>query len=443
MAGLPHTALLLLTVAALQCSSACADEPLDSVLESWVAGARNIERPSIATAQARYGEELSRHQLEAAVFLWTPDSVDSLKSRFAWSFVTDETLRPITYVPLSDPIEDAPTSSQAPGHILLSGSPISDVDRAFIGTVAVFWNTETHHLESIHFAGEYANVRFANVPRASDAVIQQAAYYPPAEDETENAATGSDEVQTASAVLIDEGDPFVDEISRILERWAAASANGDEWELLITSSDVNHVFASETQFYVLMRGDGQETIEVRWDPVVVDPDAVNPERLTPDGTPYRLQPGPAMSWVFTPEFAIFANPISQTMRRTDSSMYDSFPWYRHPRHTPSCMTFYLPVNADELAARYQWEVESRDENSIRLRGIPSDSDVAASVSLVEIELGATNGLPRMIRCVDSSGSHEHIMQVVDRSRPTGLTRELILGAYSSFGPAPEKPNQPR
>jgi hypothetical protein len=49
----------------------------------------------------------------------------------------------------------------------------------------------------------------------------------------------------------------------------------------------------------------------------------------------------------------------------------------------------------------------------------------------------------MVRCFDASGSNEHVMQVIERTRPVGLTQELILEGYATFAPAPEKPGRPR
>src|SRR5688500_18176010 len=130
MAGLTQTALLLITFVALPCSLACADDPLDGILDAWVDEAREVERPTVDIAQARYGQELSMHQLEAAVALWSPDSLESLTSRFAWSIT-------------------AGTQSA----FWLTGVPVSEVDRAFIGTVEVLWDAEARRPASIRFVG--------------------------------------------------------------------------------------------------------------------------------------------------------------------------------------------------------------------------------------------------------------------------------------------------
>jgi hypothetical protein len=415
----------LLWVATAPAAAAKADDQLAQVLQAWVDGSRDIEPPTLQIAQARFGEQLSVHQLEAAIDLWTPDSRESLTSRFEWSITS----------------RDRET-------LLLAGIPVDEVDRVFIGRVEVTWNLNTQRPTGILFAACPVQVSFASLPRPNDLTTRQAAYYPAAVVEGEQSAIDGPEVRTASAVVVDgQLTDFADsadaDVNAALQRWADASSTAGAWELRLNAYDLNHVFGSEQQYYAMMRGDGQGTIEIRWDPRLIEPGEVNHHRLTPSGAPYRLQSGPAAAWVFTPDAAIFANVGEQTLRRLDWTSFDHLPWHKHPLHTPSCMTYFLPVHADDLLAHYDWSSASQTASVTVLRGTPKTSDIADSVSVIEVELSTASGLPRQIRCFDASGNHEHVMQLIERVSPVGLTADIILEGYVNYAPAREKPSGPR
>jgi hypothetical protein len=415
------TGISLLLLLAVCGSDARADDRVDELLQQWVDGAANVERPSQATAQARFGRDLSEHQLQAALTLWVPESIESLTSQFDW------------------------TAASTANGFVLTGSPRSDVDRAFIGRVDVLWNQESQRPTRIQFALRPVAVTFATIRRRRMGVIHQAAFYPPSEGELPVDDTNDrHEVRTASATVVaDSAGTVQSEVATLLERWAAASVTSDAWELRLQASDIDNVFASEQQYYVTMRGDGAGTIEVCWDPVLLEPGSVDTERLAPDGTPFTLQEGPARNWVFTSDEALFADTRSQLVRRLPLSSFNHFPWYKHPLHTPSCMTFNLPVDANELASRYLWEIVSRDAQQVHLHGTPADDEVSQSISAVDVVLNAGTCLPEEIHCFEAGGSHEHVMQLLERAIPVGLTQDVILSGYSSFSPVPEKGSEPR
>ena len=60
------------------------------------------------------------------------------------------------------------------------------------------------------------------------------------------------------------------------------------------------------------------------------------------------------------------------------------------------------------------------------------------MSAVDITLNAGTGLPEMVRFTEAAGNHEHVMQLVERTVPIGLTAEVILEGYSHLAPAIEK-----
>lgn len=419
--------LAVLWLLAAEASIARADDDVQQVLRQWVSAATSIEPPSLATAQARFGRELSAHQLQTAISLWAPASVESLSSQFDW----------IISPPTANGIDSI--------DLILTGTPRNDVDQAFIGEVVVHWNRETHRPTQIVFGGNSRPVTFATLRRPSLGVIQQAAFYPP--DGTEsplNRSNDNSEVRTASATVDSVGSrSATDTVATLLDRWAAASATPLAWELRLKAFEINHVFATEQQYYVTMRGDGAGTIEICWDPVLSGTDASDTERTTAEGTPYTLQDGFAHNWVFTPDEALFADLRTQTARRMPLSDFDYFPWHKHPLRGPSCVNFNLPVDADELNARYRWEVVAHDEQRWHLRGVPAHEGVSQSIGVVDIILNATTCLPEEIRCLEAGGSHEHVLQLIERAVPIGLTRDVILEGYSHFAPAFEKPGASR
>jgi hypothetical protein len=324
---------------------------------------------------------------------------------------------------------------------ILTGVPRDDVDRAFIGIVNVHWNSRTQRPTQIQFAQSDVDVSFANLRRQPTGVVAQAVFYPPGETEaiTESSAESGD-VRTASATTVSREllNSHSEEVLQLLQRWEAASAATQPWELRLHAFDYDHVFAAEEQFYVMLRGDGAGTIEATWDPVMSDYVHRDSQRLTVDGTPFALRQGRARAMVVGVSDVLFADPETQTVRRLPLSGFDQFPWYKHPLQMPSCVMFHLPVNADELASRFLWEIVSSDERQVHLHGVPANEEVALSVSGVDITLNAGTGLPEEVRCFEAAGSHEHVMRLVERAAPVGLTAEIMLEGYSHLAPALEK-----
>ncbi len=416
-------AMAVIGVASLA-STATADERLDGVLHSWVAGAAEVEAPSLATARARFGRELSAHQLEAAVFLWVPNSVASLTAKFDWTI--DSTGR---------------------DESLLTGIPCDEIDRAFIGTVEVRWDADTQRPRSIQFAGGSEPIEFATIRRAGDPAVDHVVFYQEAaESGAEAIVDNVSQVRTASAVI---GESVTNielpittmDVDDILDRWAAASAFNGPWEISGESFAYDADFGIEKRSYFMMRGDGAGTIEFRTDPMDVEPGTVNEQRLRADGEPYEVVADGPGAYVFTPEEVISAEIQSQSLIRTPNSSFERVSWFKHPLRTPSDLTFNLPVDADELQEQFDWEITQQSEDEFWLRATPRTEEVARCVTTVDIILDATSFLPKAVRC--AGGGHEEVMVVEERSTPTGLTASIILEGYANYTEAgvPQKGNR--
>ncbi len=407
---------------ALMASTAAADERLERVLQSWVAGAADVEAPSLATARARFGRELSAHQLEAAVFLWAPDSVASLTAKFDWT------------------IESTGRDTS------LTGIPCDEIDRAFIGTVEVRWDANTQRPISIQFEGGNDPIAFATIRRASDSAVDHVVFYQEAaESGAEAIVDNVSEVRTASAV-IGESVASIDlpvtmmDVDEVLDRWAAASVSDGPWEIAGEKFTYDADFGIEKRSYFMMRGDGAGTIELRFDPMEVEPGTVNEQRFRADGEPYDVVIDGPDAIVFTPEEVIMADVALESLIRIQNSSFERVSWFKHPLRTPSDMTFNLPVDADELREQLDWMITQQSEDEIWLQATPRTEDVARCVTTVEIILDVTSFLPRAVRC-DGFG-HEDVMVVKERSNPTGLTASIILEGYANYTEAsvPQKGN---
>jgi hypothetical protein len=394
-------------------SSASADERLDSVLQLWVAGAADIEPPSLATARARFGLTLSVHQLEAAVFLWAPDSVDSLTTKFDWTIETTNR-----------------------DEVVLTGVPDDEVDRAFIGTVEVRWDADTQRPTSIAFEGVDESIRFATIRRARDPAVDHVVFYQEAaESGAEAIVDRRTEVRTASAV-IGESVTSIDlpsqsaGVDEILDRWAAASATDGPWQIDGECYDYDDTFHTEKRFTLMMRGDGVDTVEIWKTPVDVPSGIVNEQKRSADGSPYEVVAGDALAMVFTPDVTISADPVAQTLYRVDNSVFDGFPWYKHPLAHTDCMTLNLSVDADELRDRFLWEIADRRDDEIWLKATPRTEEVARCVMSVQIILDAGSFLPKAIQCTQES--REAVMVVHERAERPGLSAVIILDGYTNY-----------